>query len=180
MLVLLALLAAQAEEAPRRDAFSKAFKEKDPERRVEALRTLGSAKEGKTVALAIAALKDPSPKVRTAAAEVLGTARDPDAAAIRPLCDVLRASKEDAGVRLAAARSLVAMPYRHDAIDALIAALASPPAESTNFAADVANLLSSLSGQDFGASLPKWRAWWAERRNGVSREDAEKRAKRGR
>lgn len=181
MLLTLALLLAQVDESPRRDIFSKIFKDPNPERRVEALRTLQSAQEPKTVALVIAALKDPALKVRVAAAEVLGTAADPDAAAIKPLCDLLRSTKEDASARLAAARSLVAMPYRHDAIDAMIGAVEKAPESLYNFAAELSNLLKSLTGQDFGAGKgagAKWRSWWSSQANRVLREDAEKRSKR--
>jgi hypothetical protein len=181
MLLSLALLLAQVDETPRRDIFSKVFKDKDPERRVDALRTLQSAKDPRTVALVIAALKDPSPKVRLTAAEVLGTSADPDATAIKPLCDLLRSPKEDTSARLAAARSLVAMPYRHEAIDAMVGVIEKAPDALYNFAAELSNLLRTLSGQDFGAGKgagPKWRSWWSSQSGRVLREDNEKRAKR--
>lgn len=184
MLILLAALLSQAGEAPQRERFAKEFKEKDPEKRAEALRSLNAAKETKTVALVIGALKDPSTKVRVAACEVLGTSADPAAAALKPLCGVLTATAEDQAVRLAAARSLMAMPYKTEAIDAMvrtICGITEGQKELYNFGADVTKLLNSTAGQDFGAGKEtpaKWKTWWKDNQARVAREDGEKRAAR--
>ncbi len=148
---------------------------------MEALQLLNGAKEPKTVGLAIAALKDPFSKVRKAAAEVLGTAGDLDASGIRPLCGVLTSVKEDAEVRLAAGRSLVAAPYRAEAIEAMLKALSEGETASSNFGAEVLGLLQSVTTQTFGEGKPglaKAKAWWGLNRSKVGREDEVKLAAR--
>ena len=184
MQILLAALLLQDTEAALRDRFTKAFKDKNPETRVDALRTLTGAKEAKSVALVIAALKEPSTKVRKAAAEVLGTAGDPAAAGIRPLCELLKSTKEDPEVRLASARSLMAAPYKAEAIDAMIVTISGiGEGEKAlfNFGADVTKVLNSTAGQDFGAGKEtpaKWKAWWGQNQTKITREDDARRAER--
>ncbi len=181
MTLLLAFLLAQDGEAALRLRFEKAFKDKDPAKRVEALQLLNGAKEPKTVGLAIAALKDSFSKVRKAAAEVLGTAGDLDASGIRPLCGVLTSVKEDVEVRLAAGRSLVAAPYRTEAIEAMLKVLSEGETATSNFGVEVLGLLQSVTTQTFGEGKPalaKAKAWWAQNQSNVKRDDEAKRAAR--
>lgn len=181
MTLLLACLLLQDGEAELRERFARTFKEKDLEKRIEALRFLTGAKEPKSVALAVGALKDPSLKVRKAAAEVLGTAGDVEAAGIRPLCGVLTSPKEDPDLRLTAARSLVAAPYRAEAIEAMLKTLSEGETATTNFGVEVLKLLQAATLQDFGEGKPalaKAKAWWGLNRTKVGREDEVKLAAR--
>lgn len=178
MLAAVALLVAQ-DEAVLRDAFAKEFKDKKPEKRVEAVKKLDAVTEEKSVALLVGTLKDPAVEVKKAACESLAGATDGTGAAIKPLAAILVDKKADTALRLAAAKALAKAQYKAEAIDALIQAITIDESEKQLYAfgADCTKVLNEAAGQDFGLTKEtpaKWKSWWKDNQPKVAKEDAEK------
>lgn len=170
----------QANEAALREAFNKEFKDRDPTKRVEAIRKLNALHEEKTLLALAGALRDPAVEVRQAAAEVIGTCTDVAGAAIRGLCASLLNKKEHKDVRAACARSLKLAQYKAEAIDALIQTIGGIGEQDKDlftFGAECTAVLIWLTSQDFGfnkETAEKWKKWWTENKARIVREDLEK------
>jgi HEAT repeat protein len=170
----------QANESALREAFAKEFKDKDPAKRVEALRKLGALSNEKTLLVLAGALRDPEPRVRKATAEVISSCTDVAGAAVQGLCTSLLNKKEDKEVRTACAKALARAQVKAEAIDALVQAISGITEQEKDlfqFGADCTQSLNWLGAQDFGAGKEtpdKWKRWWAENKAGIVKEDQEK------
>lgn len=175
----LALLLGLQDEAALRDAFAKEFKDKKPEKRIEAVKKLSAVTEEKSVALLVTALKDPSVEVKKAACESLAGATDGAGAAAKPLAAVLVDKKNEPALRLAAAKALAKETVKADAIDAMIQAITIEESEKQLYAfgADCTKVLNETAGQDFGLTKEtpaKWKSWWKDNQPKILKEDQEK------
>lgn len=164
----------------RKDAIREC-RNRDPAKRIAALRTLAGASEKETLVFLIRMLQDPAAESRQAAAETLGASTDAEGVSVGPLCSVLVNEKEGPSARLAAARALSRAPYREQAIDAFIQTISGIDESERSlfeFGAGCTQILNALAGQDFGAGKDtprRWRDWWKENRAQVRQEDARKR-----
>lgn len=169
----------QANEAKPREDFSKAFKGKDPAKRIEALRRLSALHEEKTLLALAGGLRDPAAEVRKTAAETIGTCTDVAGAGIKGLCATLLNRKENTDVRTVCAKSLARAQYKAEAIDALVHTISGIGEQEKNlyqFGADCTESLNWLASQDLGAGKEtpdKWKRW-AENKARVLKGDVEK------
>src|SRR6185503_3814202 len=153
VLLVLAQEGGRSNEPLLRDVFAKEFKDKDPIRRLEAVRRLMSQSEEKTILLLADALRDPDPIVRKAVGETIGSCTDRAGVGIKPLCALLLNKKEDRGVRIACAKALCAAKVKAEAFDALVQAITSIgdlEKDIQPFVSECTRTLGWLSGQDFG------------------------------
>lgn len=170
----------QANEAALREVFAREYKDRDPARRIEAIRRLNALHEEKTLLTLAGALRDPAVGVRTAAAEVIGTCTDVSGSAIKGLCATLVNKKENKDVRLACARSLKLVQYKAEAIDALIqtiSGIAEQDKDLFPFGVECTGVLIWLTSQDFGfgkETAEKWKKWWVKNKARIVRDDQEK------
>src|SRR6185503_1114873 len=95
VLLVLAQEGGRSNEPLLRDVFVKEFKDKDPIRRLEAVRRLSSQSEEKTILLLGDALRDPEIMVRKAVVDTIASCTDRTGAGIKPLCGSLLNKKED-------------------------------------------------------------------------------------
>jgi HEAT repeat protein len=180
VLLILAQDAGRSNEPLLRDVFVKEFKDKDPIRRLEAVRRLSSQSEEKTILLLADALRDPDPVVRKAVVETMASCTDRTGAGIKPLCAVLLNKKEDKGVRIACAKALSSVQIKADAIDGLVQAITSIgdlEKDIQAFVSECTRTLSWLTGQDFGGGKEtpeKWKKWWADNKARITKEDQER------
>ncbi|HET6246986.1 MAG TPA: HEAT repeat domain-containing protein [Tepidisphaeraceae bacterium] len=176
-LMLLARPALAAEgEAAQRETFAKQYKDKDPQKRVEAVKSLKGVSEGKSISLLAGALKDAVPLVRRAAAETLQSVSDGGGVAVKPLCTLLENKGEQPPIRLAAARALAKGPYKADAIKSLIVAISLEESDVLLYAfgEDCTMILDKVAGQDFGVDKDtpgKWKSWWKDNQAKVIEQD---------
>ncbi|HVE42033.1 MAG TPA: HEAT repeat domain-containing protein [Planctomycetota bacterium] len=182
-MLLLTVLLALAQEGGRsnepllRDVFAKEFKDKDPIRRLEAVRRLSSQSEEKTILLLADALRDPDLGVRKAVIETIASCTDRTGAGIKPLCAILVNKKEDKGLRIACAKALSTAKVKAEAFDALVQAITSIgdlEKDIQPFVSECTRTLSWLSGQDFGGGKEapeKWKKWWADSKARITKED---------
>jgi hypothetical protein len=176
----LAALAAQ-DEAARRAAFEKEFKDKDAAKRVEAVRKLAGAQEEKTLGLLAGALKDAANDVKKAVAETIEASTDGGGVAIAPLCAILVSKKEDPAVRLACAKALGKARYRTQPILAMIETISNISNKERDlfeFGANVTEVLEKYTGEQFGREkrTPElWSNWWDENKEKIKKEDDAKR-----
>ncbi len=177
VLLVLAQDAGRSNEPLLRDVFVKEFKDKDPLRRLEAVRRLRSQSEEKTILLLADALRDPDLGVRKAVVETIASCTDRTGVGIKPLCAILLNKKEDKGVRIACAAALSVVKVKAEAVDALVQAITSIgdlEKDIQPFLSECARTLSWLSGQDFGGGKEapeKWKKWWADNKARITKED---------
>jgi len=177
VLLVLAQEGGRSNEPLLRDVFVKEFKDKDPIRRLEAVRRLSSQSEEKTILLLGDALRDPEVLVRKAVVDTIASCTDRTGAGIKPLCGSLLNRKEDKTVRIACAQALRTAQIKAEAIDALIQAITSIgdlEKDIQAFVSECTRTLGWLSGQDFGGSKEtpeKWKKWWADNKARITKED---------
>lgn len=182
ILALLALplsLAAQEDEARKREAFVKEFKDRMPARRVEALGKMTGSAEEKTLTAIAAGLKDPVLDVRKAVEACLADCTDGGGVAVKPLCAILSNKKEDKDLRLACAKALAKEEYKAEPVDAMIQAITIDEKEKElyMFGAEVTRILGGVAGQDFRATKEtpaKWQNWHKLNQAKLAKDDAEK------
>ncbi len=182
ILALLALpftLTAQEDEAKKRDAFVKEFKDKAPAKRVEAVGKMTGSVEEKTLTAIAAGLKDAVLDVRKAVAACLAECRDGVGVAVKPLCAILSNKKEDKDLRLACAKALAKEEYKAEAVDAMIQAITIDEKEKElyMFGAEVTKILGGVTGQDFGATKEtpaKWQNWHKLNQAKLVKDDVDK------
>jgi len=105
-------------------------------------------------------LLDPDLAVHTAAAEALGTYKDPRT--LKRLTTLVAKKNADPAVRLAAISTLARIPDRRS-VDTLISLL-DDDAEAIRMAASAA--LTKLTGiRSFGADAGRWGRWWQENKD---------------
>ena len=170
----------RSNESLLREVFAREIKDKDPVRRLEAVRRLSSQSEEKTILLLGDALRDPEILVRKAVVDTIASCTDRTGVGIKPLCGSLLNKKEDKTVRIACAQALHTVQVKAEAIDALIQAITSIgdlEKDIQAFVSACTRTLGWLSGQDFGGSKEtpeKWKKWWADNKARITREDQEK------
>ncbi len=169
----------QEDEAKKREAFAREFKDKAPARRVEALGKMTGCAEEKSITAIVAGLKDPALEVKKACAACLAECSDGAGVAVKPLCATLKEKKEDKDLRLACAKALAKEEYKADAIDAMIQALSIDEKERDlyMFASEVTRICGGFAGQDFGMAKDtpdKWKAWFKANQAKLAKDDADK------
>jgi HEAT repeat protein len=180
VLLVLAQEGGRSNEPLLRDVFVKEFKDKDPIRRLEAVRRLSSQSEEKTILLLGDALRDPEVLVRKAVVDTIASCTDRTGVGIKPLCGSLLNKKEDKTVRIACAQALRTAQLKAEAIDALIQAITSIgdlEKDIQAFVSECTRTLGWLSGQDFGGGKEtpeKWKKWWADNKARITKEDQER------
>lgn len=127
-------------------------KERDPLIRADIVRALENYPNEKSLAVLLAAMKDPEPDVRVVACEVLGRRKGPD---VVPALSQTLTNDLDVDVRLAAAEALgqcrdaSAKPALAQALDDANPAMQYRAVES----------LRLVTGQDFGNDVARWRQY---------------------
>lgn len=170
----------QSNEAVLREAFARDFKDRNPAKRVEAVRKLHALHEEKTLLALAGAMTDPAVEVRKAAAEVIGSCADVSGSTIKGLCFTLKNKKEDKDVRAECAKAFKTVQYKAEAIDALIQTIGSISKQDKDlfaFGAECTATLNWLASQDFGAgeeTPDKWKKCWSENKARIIRDDQEK------
>lgn len=180
-LLVLMLLApgAQDDEAKKRDAFAKEFKDKSPAKRVEAVGKMNGSVEDKSIVAVARGLSDAAGEVRKAAAACLETCTDSGGSALKPLCAILKDKKEDRDLRLACAKALAKGEYKAEATDAMIQAITIDEKDKDlyQFGAELTKILDAFAGQDFGMTKEtpaKWQTWSKQNQAMLAKQDAEK------
>jgi len=172
----------QGDEAARRAAFEKEFKDKDAAKRVDAVKKLAGSQEEKTLTLLAGALKDPANEVKKAAAETIEAITDGGGVAIANLCTILVDKKQDQSVRLACAKALGKARYRTQPIQAMIETISNisnKEKELFEFGANVTEVLEKYTGEKFlreKVTPQLWQNWWDENKDKIKKEDDAKRA----
>jgi hypothetical protein len=170
---------AQEDEAKKRDAFAKEFKDKAPAKRVEAVGKMNGCTEDKSIAAIAKGLTDPALEVKKATAACLESCTDGGGSAVKPLCAILSSKKDDRDLRLACAKALAKEEYKAEAIDAMIQAISIDEKEKELYAfgAEVTKILSAFAGQDFGMAKDtpdKWKNWHKANQAKLTKDDADK------
>ena len=179
LVALASLQEGRSNEPLLREVFVREFKDKDPVRRLEAVRRLSSQSEEKTILLLSDALRDPEALVRKAVVEAIGSCTDRTGAGIKALTAALLNKKEDRAVRIAVAKALCTVRIKADALEALVQAITSVgdlEKDLQPLVSECTRTLGWVTGKDFGAGKEtpeKWKRWLADNKTRIVREDQE-------